>query len=343
MNLRLLEIDTSNIPQAEVLAVLSDLPCIDIWQGLGSETSSIRVTLRTTQVEQVITRLQEDLATLGKLKVLILPVEAMWPMPDLDSPCNKTVARLSREEIYAKVAQPLQLTWTQLGMVVLSTLIAAMGLLKSSEAILIGAMVLAPLLQPILGLAVAAVLGDSVLAKRSIKIGGISIGLVLALSILLGLVFPIPPGLPEIMARVSVSPMDVVLAIAAGIASALSLTTDNQNAIVGVMVAVALLPPLVVLGLLLGSAEWSLAVGALFLVLTNVIGLNLAATITLMVQDIEPQWQWQQWQAQHYTQWLIGIGMVLVLGIMGVITWRHPATLTTLFPAALSNNIYLSR
>lgn len=325
MNLRLLEIDTSNTQQDQVLALLKAFPCLDVWQSSGSEQISIRVTLPTTQVEAVLNQLREHLPELGNPRVMILPIETMWPMPDLDAPCNQATARLSREEIYTNVAQPLQLSWTQLGMVTLSTLIAAIGLLKSSEAIIIGAMVLAPLLQPILGVAVAAVLGDSVLAKRSIKIGSISIGLALGLSILLGLVFPISTDLPEIMARVSVGPLDVGLAIAAGIASALSLTTDNQNAIVGVMVAVALLPPLVVLGLLLGSGEWTLAPGALLLVVTNIIGLNLAATTTLMAQNIQPQSQ--RWQAQHYTQWVIGIGMVFVLGIMSMVTWQHSSIL----------------
>ncbi len=334
MNLRLLEIDTSNIQQDQVLALFEDFSCLDVWQSSGSQQTSIRITLQTTQVEAVLNRLREHLPALGNPKVLILPIETVWPMPDIESPCHPTDGRLSREEIYAKVAQPLQISRSQLGMVVLSTLIAAIGLLKSSEAIIIGAMVLAPLLSPILGVAVAAVLGDFILAKRSLKIGGISIGLALGLSVLLGIVFPIPPELPEIMARVRVGPLDVGLAIAAGIASALSLTTDNQNAIVGVMVAVALLPPLVVLGLLLGSGEWTLARGALLLVVTNVIGLNLAATATLMAQKLEPQYQWQQWRAQHYTQWVMGIGMVLLLGIIGLITWRHPEILDVFLQAS---------
>lgn len=317
MNFRLLEIDTSSTSQDKVLALLKDISCIDIWQKSGP--ACIRVTVRTPQVEQVLKRLQANFAN---LKVLILPVEALWPVPDLDSPCNQASARLSREEIYTKVGQQVQLTGTHIGLVVLSTLIVSIGLLKGSEAILIGGMVLAPLLQPILGLAVAAVLGDFVLAKQAIKVGGISIGLALGLTICLGIVCPISLDLPGVMARVSVEPMDVGLAIAAGIASALSLTSDNRNAIVGVMVAVALLPPLAVLGLLMGAGEWALAPGALLLVLTNVIGLNLAATTTLMAQKLKPPLQWRQ-RAQHYTQWLLGMGMVLILGIMGVVTWQQ--------------------
>ncbi|WP_299412846.1 TIGR00341 family protein [Acaryochloris sp. IP29b_bin.148] len=315
MNVRLLEIDTSSPDR--VLELLKDIPCIDIWQT--SEPACIRVTVRTPQVEQVLHRLQTNLAN---PKVLILPVEAQWPVPDLEAPCNQTAARLSREEIYTKVGQQVQITGTQIGLVVLSTLIVAIGLLKGSEAILIGGMVLAPLLQPILGLAVAAVLGDFVLAKQAIKVGGISIGLVLGLTIFLGIVSPIPTDLPGVMARVRVEPMDAGLAVAAGIASALSLTSDNQNAMVGVMVAVAILPPLVVLGLLIGAGEWALAPGAFLLVLTNVIGLNLAATATLTAQNLELPFQWRQ-QAQGFTQRLLGMGMILILGIMGVVTWQQ--------------------
>lgn len=334
MNLRLLEIDTSFAFQDQVLALLKDISCMDVWQTSGTEQTCIRVTVRTTQVEQVLNQLQANIPAQGNLKVLILPVEAKWPVPDLDSPCNKVSVRLSQEEIYTKVGQQVQLSGTQLGMVILSTLIVGIGLLKGSEAILIGGMVLAPLLQPILGLAVAVVLGDFVLARQSIKVGGISIGLALGLSILLGMALPISLDLPGIMARVSIEPMDVGLAIAAGIASALSLTTDNQNAIVGVMVAVALLPPLVVLGLLLGSSEWALAQGAFLLVVTNVIGLNFAAMATLIAQDLEPPLHWQPGQAQNYTQWIIGMGMILVLGIIGVVTWRN-FDLWTVFAQAI--------
>ena len=322
MNLRLLEISTSPTQQDKVLALLRNIPCVDIWQQSEVETICIRLTVKTSQVEQVLNQLQADLATEDQPKVLILPVEAKWPLPDLDSPCNKTSSRLSREEIYTKVGQQVQLTGTQVGLVVFSTLVVAIGLLKGSEAILIGGMVLAPLLQPILGLAVAAVLGNFVLAQQSVKVGGISIGLALGISILLGMGVPMPADLPEVMARVSVDPMDVGLAIAAGIASALSLTSDNQNAMVGVMVAVALLPPLVVLGLLLGSGEWALVPGAFQLVITHVLGLNLAATATLMAQNLEPPFQ-QQGQAQPNTQWLIGMGMFLILGMMGVVAWQH--------------------
>ena len=328
MNLRLLEI---NIPHAKLdslLTMLEEQSSLEIWQRLQGAQSCVRVILKASQVEQTLNLLREK-QDLDNARVLILPVEAAQPMPSFDAADQDGTSRLSREEIYAEVAQNLQLSWTQIAMVVLSAGIAAIGLLKSSETIIIGAMVLAPLLQPIMGLAVATVLGDQRLVIRALKVSGIQITLAMILAIGLGTILDIDPDLPEITTRVSVGLGDVALAIAAGIASALSLTTANRNGMVGVMVAVALLPPLVVLGLLIGTAEWSLAVGALLLVLTNVICLNLAATITLAVQNIEPQQQ--QWRAQQYTQVVVGAGLVLVLGILGIISWRHPSALTALF------------
>lgn len=322
MNLRLLEI---NVPQAHLdslLAVLDEQSYLEIWQYPNKFQSCVRVVLEASQVEQTLNLLRER-HDLGHANMLILPVEAAQPMPVFDSSCHDGSSRLSREEIYAEISQNLQFSWSQLVMVVLSAGIAAIGLLKSSEAIIIGAMVLAPLLQPILGLAVATVLADWGLVVRSLKIGSMQIALALVLAIGLGRIMVISPELPEIVTRSSVGVVDVALAIAAGIASALSLTTANRNGMVGVMVAVALLPPLVVLGLLVGSAEWSLAVGALLLVLTNIICLNLAATVTLVVQNIEPQQQ-RQWRAQQYRQVVVGAGLILVLGILGVISWRHP-------------------
>lgn len=150
INFRLLEIGTSTQKNA-VLTLLKAIPSIDVWKQSGDGPSYLRVSVPHSQVEQVVRRLQTDLAAMGNPKVLILSVETVWPVPDLDSSYNQTSARLSREAIYTKVAQQVQRTWTQVSMVVLSTLIAAIDLSKGSEAILIGAMFLAPLLRPILG------------------------------------------------------------------------------------------------------------------------------------------------------------------------------------------------
>ncbi|MEP0780919.1 DUF389 domain-containing protein [Microcoleus sp. ZQ-A2] len=100
------------------------------------------------------------------------------------------------------------------------------------------------------------------------------------MSVVIGYFFTVNPKIPEIASRTRVSGSDLILAFASGMAGALSLTPGVTNAIVGVMVAVTLLPPLVTFGLWIGSGHWQVAVGSMLLLLTNLICLNLAGLIT---------------------------------------------------------------
>jgi uncharacterized hydrophobic protein (TIGR00271 family) len=122
-------------------------------------------------------------------------------------------------------------------------------------------MVIAPLLGPNVALSLATTLGDGDLARTALKTNAVGIGLALALSVCLGLILAVDPNIHEIASRTEVSLSDVVLALVAGGAGALAFTSGVPAALVGVMVAVALLPPLVTCGLLLGSEFFQLARG----------------------------------------------------------------------------------
>jgi uncharacterized membrane protein len=108
-------------------------------------------------------------------------------------------------------------------------------------------------------------------------------------------------------------------------AGALSLTSGVSNAIVGVMVAVALLPPLVTFGLLIGSGYWQVAVGSMLLLLTNLICLNLAGLITFSVQKIRPgKWREADFaqKVRHIAFWIWFVLLsALMLGIL--LWWRN--------------------
>ena len=100
-------------------------------------------------------------------------------------------------------------------------------------------MVIAPLLGPNVALSFAITLGDSVLGYNSLKtnLAGILVAFIIAF--MLGAILSVDPGIPEIQARTLVSYGDIVLALAAGVAGALSLTSGLPSALIGVMVAVA--------------------------------------------------------------------------------------------------------
>jgi len=98
----------------------------------------------------------------------------------------------------------------------------------------------------------------------------------------------IDPTIPELESRTKVGLGDIVLALASGSAGALSYTMGLPSAIIGVMVAVALLPPAVTFGMLIGSGHVSLGLGALLLLFVNVICVNLSAVATFLFQGVQP-------------------------------------------------------
>ena len=105
-----------------------------------------------------------------------------------------------------------------------------------------------------------------------------------------------------VAARTQASLADVFLALAAGAAGTLAFTSGVPAVVVGVMVAVALLPPLVTAGLLAGSGHWTLAAGAFMLVVTNVTCINLAATATFLIQKVRPRTWWEVERAKKATR-----------------------------------------
>ena len=130
-------------------------------------------------------------------------------------------------------------------------MVVAIGLLENNVAVVIGAMVIAPLLGPNIALALGAALGDMPLIWKAFKTGSAGIGLALFFSIGIGIWHPMDLDSPELMARTDVGVDSMALALASGAAAVISLTTGLSSVLVGVMVAVALLPPTATLGIML--------------------------------------------------------------------------------------------
>ena len=111
---------------------------------------------------------------------------------------------------------------------------------------------------------------------------------------------------------------DIILAIAAGIVGGLSYATGIPSTLVGVMVAVAILPPWVVFGMMLGSSQWGAALGALLLTLLNLICLNLTGVLTSVLQGVRPGRRWEAKNARRMSviavcDWSVLLGVLIVL------------------------------
>ncbi|MGD1929878.1 MAG: TIGR00341 family protein [Leptolyngbyaceae cyanobacterium] len=337
MSQRLIEVFLPEQHQKQVTQLLKDQAAIATWlETRWQDQLWVRLLVDATEAETVIDLFATQFEGVEGFRLLLLEVEASLPLttreeqehdPEaenlLQSVLNASLkpqsSRINREEIYDRVFQSADLSWVQLSLIVLSTVIAAIGIVRDNQAVVIGAMVIAPLLQPNMALAVATTLGDKSLAYRTLRTGSIGILLALLLAVAIGYVVPVSLESSEIASRVQVRWPDGILAFASGVAGAIALTSEERSGIVGVMVSVALLPPLVVAGLLLGAAEWSSAFGASLLTLTNVICLNLAAVTTFLIQDLRPRQLQAQPQAEQVTQAAISIWLLLLMALVGVV------------------------
>ncbi|HAC64269.1 MAG TPA: hypothetical protein DCF68_12190, partial [Cyanothece sp. UBA12306] len=180
----------------------------------------------------------------------------------------------------------------------LSTIIATLGLLSNSTATIIGAMIIAPLMNPIISLAYGIVIGNHSLIKRSSLTLGSGIILTIFLASITTNIINLNVVEEEIIGRTKPTLLDLGVAIAAGTAAGFTYTRRSiANALPGVAIAVALVPPLSVvgIGLSLGKkvsvglseldGEASLTMGALILFLTNLAGIILSAALVFLCQS----------------------------------------------------------
>jgi uncharacterized hydrophobic protein (TIGR00271 family) len=170
--------------------------------------------------------------------------------------------------------------WT---MLVVSAVIAAAGVMSDSTATVIGAMIIAPLSTPIMGTALGVVLRDARLTRRAVRYVVLGGGLVVVIGIAFALVVPGDVNLladTQIAARTSPGLLDLVAAVATGVAGSVALTRRDVAAVLpGVAIAISLVPPLVVVGVCLGQGSLVLALGALVLFLSNLVALVLIGTV----------------------------------------------------------------
>jgi len=174
-------------------------------------------------------------------------------------------------------------------LMILSTIIATAGLLSDSAAVVIGAMLVAPMMNPVMAAAGAVVMGWSNRFYGAIwLVLSMGVGAVL-LSMLITLMSPDIVFIPEqVMARTRPTYYDLLIALAAGSAGAYTITHKESGAIPGVAVAVALLPPLASAGVLIVTGELELAVRAVVLFFTNLVAMVLAGALAFMACGVSP-------------------------------------------------------
>jgi len=163
-------------------------------------------------------------------------------------------------------------------MMCLSTAIASLGLIQNSTAVVIGAMVVAPLMTPLIGAGLALVQGNTIFFRDSIKAMGFGIGAALLISLFLGFVVPMEQLTPELLARGAPTIIDLGVAFLSGAAAAYAVARPSLlGALAGVAIAAALVPPLATVGISLAEGVWKISEGAAILFATNLVAIILGA------------------------------------------------------------------
>ena len=317
--------DESYIDSIKNIVEKNDVP--DFWV-VSSESEGrkvVRILVKPEQRQTILDALQAILSTSLSARVVVIPIEATLPREEEPEKKTKIIsaAETTREELYNSIGKNAHLNRTYLLLIFLSTVVVAIGLLKDNVAVVIGAMVIAPLLGPNLAMALGTALGDTDLMWKAFKTGLAGMSLALVLSILIGIFWPLNVESRELLARTYVGLDSAVLAMASGAAAVISLTSGIPSILVGVMVAVALLPPAATMGLMLGAGQTDLAYGAAFLLAVNIVAINLSAKLGFLIQGIKPRTWLEKKKAKQSMQSYIII-WVLTLAALLFVIYFHP-------------------
>lgn len=346
MALRLVEAIIPEQYTNDMQTILSQQNVFDYWLTCGCEDNAIfKIILPVEDTEALLNAMERRYGHLKGFRMILLPLEASIPSPKQleqkeeennregqQGKNKKPPLRVSRQELYNEIYYGANLNGVFMTMVFLSSVVAAIGLIRNNTAVVIGAMVIAPLLGPNVALALAATLGDSDLGRKAIKttLGGVSLSFII--SIVLGFFIPFDPNSYELVSRTAVSLADIILALASGVAGAMAFTSAMSSALIGVMVAVALVPPLVASGLLLGGGHFPLAADAFLLLVINTICLNIAGIATFLVQGIRPFHWWEAKKAKKMTIRAMALWIILLLLLLAIVLMQPPRIGPTVVP-----------
>jgi uncharacterized hydrophobic protein (TIGR00271 family) len=192
-------------------------------------------------------------------------------------------------ELFVALRDSSSVTPSYQVLMVLSVLLALSGLYADSAPVIIGAMILAPMMSPVVSLAMGLARSDVNLIRNSVRTVSIGMAWGLGCAVLMSFAMPLDVPTHEMRSRMSPTLLDLMVAVISGIAGAYANAKEEiAKSLAGVAIAVALVPPLCVAGIGLGWAEWEMARGAFLLLITNLVGIAAAASVTFLVLGFAP-------------------------------------------------------
>lgn len=225
------------------------------------------------------------------------------------------VGRVDHEAVVARIVEDSGWSARFAFMTMMSAGIAVLGLLLSSPAVVIGAMLISPLMSPILGFGFSLALFDFAELRRSLKALAIGAGAAVAFTALIVLVSPLQAPTAEIVARTRPNLFDLAVALFAALAGTFAIIRGRGETIVGVAIATALMPPLAVVGYGLATRNVPVGAGAFALFVTNFITIALSATAMARFYGFGHHLSRRQSWAQTLVLILVFVAMAVPLGI----------------------------
>ncbi len=239
-------------------------------------------------------------------------------------------ARIASAELEGKTEDLIPDLRTFVTMMVLSTVVATTGVLLDSAAVVVGSMVLAPLFGPAASASVGTVIDEPDLFWSGVRFQVIGVAIAVAAATafawLLKTLYLLPSGFaltaaPQVVARLSPDLLSLVVAFAAGVAGVISIATASGRALVGVMMAAALLPPAAVVGIGVAWGELAVAVHSGVLLSVNLLAINFAGLATLWYLGYRPQ-SWVEVPQTHRSLLLRGGVLLIAILVTSAFLWN---------------------
>ena len=325
--MKIIEVIADSAHHDTILAIAEQQQVEDIWFGPNNEDGRVaaRLLVQPENRQKVLDALQSIFHNSDNYRILIIPLDTALPKPvatktealtseqqQAEKEKKKATLMSTREEILAQVEKDAQLNNNFVLLVVLSAIVAAIGLLENNIPVIVGAMVIAPLLGPNIAFALGASLGETKLVIESLKAIFVGISTAILVSIGIGLLWPGDFNSIELLSRTDVAYSGTAIALASGAAASLSLVSGTSSVLVGVMVAVALMPPAVTIGLMLSIAAYDFALGAALLLAVNIVCINLSSKLVFLFRGIQPRTWLEAHKAKQSRLLYIGAWFVML-------------------------------
>ena len=341
------------VPTGKREAVLGVLDEEDVDYALSDETSDrdytavVTFPLPTSAVEPILDRLREVGIERNAYTVVVqaetVVSERFEALEDKyesgDDGESGNGNRIAREEIVARAGEMAPTVRPYVLMTAVSAIVATAGLLLDSPAVVVGSMVIAPLIGPAMAASVGTVVDDPELALRGVKLqalgGVVAVGAATAFALLIRTTKVVPLSAEEVFVigevreRLAPGVLSLVIALGAGAAGAVSLASGVSSALVGVMIAAALVPPTAVVGIGIAWGEPATVLGSGVLVLVNVLAINLVALVVLWRYGYRPRLWFREDEARATTLKRISVLAVVLLlltGLLGTFTYSSYRT-----------------